>query len=136
MTCFTVRRAVAAASMLALLLLAARDESYAQREDGDLETVRGTVKRLTTAPKGEVDGLELNDGTVVHWPPHMERRFTAIVGKGDRVRVVGWDEIKPKGEKVLEVRSVTNLATREARSNDDAPPPREVRRADDLEQRL
>src|SRR5262249_47415370 len=79
---------------------------------GTDRTVTGKVERFTEAPKGEIDGMELSDGTVVHWPPHMERQFTAIVKKGDRVRVVGWDETKPKGEKVLEVRSVTNLATR------------------------
>src|SRR5262249_26359959 len=37
----------------------------------EFRTVRGTVKEFTTAPKGEVDGLILSDGTWVHWPPHL-----------------------------------------------------------------
>jgi NADPH-dependent ferric siderophore reductase len=87
-------------------------------------TVNGTVRRLTGGPKGETDGAELEDGTVVHWPPHLGERFASIVKRGDRVEVVGWDETKPKGEKVLEVRTVLNLATKERRTNDDAPPAR------------
>jgi NADPH-dependent ferric siderophore reductase len=87
-------------------------------------TVNGTVRRLTEAPKGETDGAELEDGTVVHWPPHLGERFASIVKRGDRVEVVGWDETKPKGEKVLEVRTVLNVATRERRTNEDAPPAR------------
>jgi NADPH-dependent ferric siderophore reductase len=91
-------------------------------------TVNGTVRRLTEAPKGETDGAELEDGTVVHWPPHLGERFASIVKRGDRVEVVGWDETKPKGEKVLEVRTVLNLSTKERRINDDAPPARDAAR--------
>ena len=107
------------------------------RVAGPDRTVTGTVRRLTTAPKGEVDGAELSDGTVVHWPPHMADRFTAVVKKGDRLRVVGWDETLRGGDQVLEVRTVTNLATNTSRSNDDAPAPRAGgRRPADLEGRV
>jgi hypothetical protein len=92
-----------------------------KRVVGPDRTVTGTIERFTAAPKGEIDGMVLSDGTVVHWPPHQERLFTTIVKKGDRVRVVGFDEIKPKGEQVLVVRSVTNLATKMTRVNEDAP---------------
>jgi hypothetical protein len=47
--------------------------------DSDSRTVRGRVQRFTTAPKGEVDGMVLDDGTVVHWPPHLENKVTAVV---------------------------------------------------------
>jgi hypothetical protein len=108
------------------------------RVAGPDRTVTGKVKAFTEAPKGETDGMELDDGTVAHWPPHLERHFTAIVKKGDRVRVVGWDETLKKGEKVLEVRSVTNLATKQTRINEDAPPaPAQARGSgDDVEKRL
>jgi hypothetical protein len=117
-------KAVAAAGIVALLVFVGSSQSYAQREDSDLETLRGTVKRFTTAPKGEVDGFILSDDTWVHWPPHLEDRFTAIVKKGDRVEVTGRYETLPKGEKVFEVSTLTNLATRASRTNDDRPPPR------------
>ena len=65
----------------------------------EILTVRGTVREFTTAPKGEKDGVILTDGTVVHWPPHLEDRFSNIVAKGDKVKVVGarWKRV-PEGE--------------------------------------
>jgi hypothetical protein len=85
--------------------------------------VRGTVKEFTTAPKGEVDGLILGDDTVVHWPPHLQSRFTDIVAKGDRVQVTGWLKTGPKGDTKLEVSTLTNLRTSVSRANEDRPPP-------------
>src|SRR5437867_4435056 len=113
-------RFVAGVGVLALLVSFVTQGS-AQRADED-KTVRGTVESFTTAPKGEVDGMELSDGTVVHWPPHLEKRFTAIVARGERVEVAGRFETTPEGTRVLEVRSVTNLRTRVSRENEDAPP--------------
>lgn len=88
-----------------------------KQDDG---TATGTVERLTTAPKGEVDGAVLDDGTVLHWPPHTEDHFTAVVKKGGRVRAVGEVKEKKHGT-VLEVETVTDLATNESRSRGDAP---------------
>ncbi len=98
-----------AAALVPLLMFAGSSWTQAQRDD--LKTIRGKVARFTEAPKGEVDGLELSDGTVVHWPPHLERNYTFLVKKGDRIRVVGREETKPKGEKVLEARNISNLET-------------------------
>ena len=81
----------------------------------------GTVARLTTAPKGEIDGAELDDGTVLHWPPHLEAHFAAVVVAGGRVRAVSEEKEKKHGN-VLEVSAVTDLTTGESRSRDDAPP--------------
>jgi hypothetical protein len=138
----TVKRALAAAGVLAVVLLAVGVEGYAQRGDRDLETVRGTVKRFTTAPKGEVDGAVLDDGTVIHWPPHLEERFKGIIEKGDRVEVSGRMETGPEGDTHLEVGTLTNLRTKASRTNEDVPPPppaagREPRGGPaDLEKRL
>lgn len=76
--------------------------------DAESVTVRGVVKEFTTAPKGEVDGLMLDDDTCVHWPPHMADRFTDIVAKGDKIKVTGFRETGPKGDTKLEVSSLTN----------------------------
>ncbi len=110
-----------AAAGLALLMLACSGEGYGQRDEP--EAVRGTVQGFTEAPKGEIDGLTLGDGTVVHWPPHLSEKFTAVVKKGDRVEVVGRRATLPRGEKVFEARTVINLATKESYTSDDAPPP-------------
>ena len=76
---------------------------------------------MTTAPMGEVDGAILDDGTVIHWPPHLADRFTAIIARGDQVKVSGSTEIGPAGDTHLEVRTVTNLRTNASASNDGAP---------------
>src|SRR5947199_192357 len=94
------------------LLLAAWATSRAEAPtDGTTATVRGTVQSFTTAPKGEVDGAVLDDGTVIHWPPHLGERFAAVVKQGDRIRAVGRREVAPKGETNFEVQTVTNLST-------------------------
>jgi hypothetical protein len=86
-------------------------------------TRTGTVKDFTTAPKGEVDGLILNDGTWVHWPPHLEGRFSDLASKGDRIKAAGYMETGPKGDTKLEVSTVTNLRTKKSVDNPDRPPP-------------
>lgn len=97
------------------------------------ETVRGSVARLTTAPKGEVDGAVLEDGTVLHWPPHLEDRFTKVVKKGDRVEVTGFQETTPKGDEHFEVASVTNLDTKATAANEGDRGPAEARPKRDRE---
>jgi hypothetical protein len=108
--------------------------------DAEVRTVSGTVKEFTTAPKGEVDGLVLNDGTWVHWPPHLEERFSGLAVQGDKVRVTGYWETGRKGETKLEVSTLTNLRTQKAGRNPDRPladPGRALPgKAGDIEQRL
>lgn len=99
------------------------------RRVGPNETVRGTVERLTTAPKGETDGAILDDGTFVHWPPHLEDRFAALVRQGDRIEAVGFHGRGKQGEERFEVESLTNLRTDRTVRRDDGP--RTERRRDD-----
>ena len=93
----------------------------------EILTVRGTVRDFTTAPKGEKDGVMLTDGTWVHWPPHLEGRFSNIIDKGDKVKVVGWMETDKKGATKLEVSSLTNLATNQTRETEFGPAAVETR---------
>ena len=91
-------------------------------ENEPAKTVKGTVKEFTKAPRGEVDGLMLTDGTWVHWPPHLQERFKDIVAKGDRVQAVGQMETGPRGDDPhLEISSLTNLRTGVMRTNPDRP---------------
>jgi hypothetical protein len=94
--------------------------------DADTGTVRGKVEQFTTAPGGETDGAVLDDGTWLHWPPHMQDRFADALRKGDRVRATGRTEAGPAGDTHFEVRSVTNLRTDDTAENPDfanGPPP-------------
>jgi hypothetical protein len=102
----------------------------APRRRGPEQTIQGTVERLNTAPKGEIDGAVLDDGTLLHWPPHLEDRFANLIAEGDRVKAVGFEETGKRGEERFEVQSLTNLRTNQAAENDDLGPPprRETRR--------
>ena len=112
------------------------DDDSGPADNGAL-TVNGIVRELTTAPKGEVDGVILNNGKWVHWPPHLEDRFTSIVAKGDSVRAVGFMETGPKGDTKLEVSVLTNTRTGKVAQNPDRPLPAADRPdADSREERL
>lgn len=91
------------------------------------ESAEGKVTRFTTAPKGEIDGAILDDGTWIHWPPHMEDVFASLVTKGDTVRATGRTETTPKGDVRFEIKSITNSQTKASAENRDydfGPPPR------------
>ncbi|WP_422931998.1 hypothetical protein [Singulisphaera sp. PoT] len=91
---------------------------------GPAKSVQGRVESLTTAPMGEVDGATLEDGTLVHWPPHLADRFASVVTKGDRISVAGRMETGPEGDTHLEAQAVRNLRTNARAENDLGPPPR------------
>jgi hypothetical protein len=78
---------------------------------------------MTSPPMGEIDGAVLDDGTVIHWPPHLADRFSAIIARGDRVKVAGWMETGPAGDTHFEVLTATNLRTNASASKDVAGPP-------------
>ncbi|WP_027820300.1 hypothetical protein [Paraburkholderia bannensis] len=54
-----------------------------------VETAQGKVARFLTNPDGDVDGFMTDDGTLVHFPPHMSAQLTAAVRRGDLVQVSG-----------------------------------------------
>jgi hypothetical protein len=82
--------------------------------------MKGKVTKMTTAPRGEVDGAVLEDGTVLHWPPHLQAQFQDVVKVGDQVRANGWTETGPANDTHFELSSVTNLRTDRTVENPDA----------------
>jgi hypothetical protein len=98
---------------------------------------------MTTAPRGEVDGAMLDNGTSLHWPPHMQDQFAVAIKVGDQVRATGRTETGPAGDVHFEVQSVTNVGTNATVANPDlaggpagAVQPIIPNSAIDLEQRL
>lgn len=74
--------------------LAASATVYAQTSPGfwdrsQLPATRGTVKQYTLTPRGDVDGLILNDGTEVKLPPHLTGQVVFAIRPGDPVTVRG-----------------------------------------------
>jgi hypothetical protein len=59
---------------------------------GAAPVATGTVRRFLINPHGEVDALQLNDGTIVKFPPHMGQELTAAVKAADAVSVRGYRE--------------------------------------------
>lgn len=104
--------------------------------DRKMTTVSGVVRRLTTAPKGEIDGAILDDGTTLHWPPHLEDRFQEVAAVGKRVEAAGRSKTGKRGETRFEVARLTNLETNASAENDAARAKPARPRADDVETRL
>src|ERR1700677_1085103 len=111
---------------LALALTFSFSEGNAQPPGfGETRTAQGKVQSFSRAPRGENSGAVLDDGTVIHWPPHLGDRMAGIAVRGDQVRATGWMETDPEGDTHLEVRTVTNLRTNASLENDapGSPPP-------------
>ena len=96
-----------------------RPEQMATADRGETVDVKGTVTRVTTAPRGEIDGAVLDNGTLLHWPPHMQDQFTTVVKAGEQVRATGRTETGGKGDTHFEVQSVTNTRTNQTIENTD-----------------
>jgi hypothetical protein len=117
------RRAAAFAAIPLALSWASRESGAQPPRAGESTSTTGVVRSFTTAPMGEVDGAVLEDGTVIHWPPHLADRFTAATVSGDRIKAVGWMETDPEGKTHLEIWTLTNLRTDVSVENDAGPPP-------------
>ncbi len=50
----------------------------------------GVVKEFCKNPRGDTDGLLLDDGTEVRFPAQAGRKLTAVVALKDRVTIEGW----------------------------------------------
>jgi hypothetical protein len=80
--------------------------------------IQGRVARLLPTPHGEVDGLLLEDGRLVRFPPHLSAALLGVVGQGDAIVIDGM-----QAGIATDVRAwrITNRTT--GRSVTDAPPP-------------
>jgi hypothetical protein len=76
-----------------------------------LPETRGTVQRFTLAPRGELDGFLLADGTQVHLPPHLSAQLAAAVRPGDPVSVRGY---RSAAAPLIVAVAVTDTATNQS----------------------
>src|SRR5258708_812817 len=58
-------------------------------DSSQLPETKGTVKQYTLTPRGDVDGLIVNDGTEIKLPPHLTAQIVYAVKPGDAVSVHG-----------------------------------------------
>ena len=90
---------------------------------GPQQTVTDTVRSFNYGPGGQVDGLVLSRGVVVHLPPEMGGEVCALAPAGTTVVATGWLHTGPAGENVLDAQTITNPATRALVSVPATPPP-------------
>ncbi|GLH80235.1 hypothetical protein SSBR45G_51440 [Bradyrhizobium sp. SSBR45G] len=73
-----------------------------------LPETRGIVKQYTLTPRGDVDGLILNDGTEVKLPPHLTAQVVFAIRPGDAVSVRG---LRARAIALVDATAITNIAT-------------------------
>jgi hypothetical protein len=100
-------------ALLTATALAAGATAYAQTgipmwDTSQLPETKGTVKQYTLTPRGDVDGLILNDGTEVKLPPHLTAQIVFAVKPGDAVTVRG---LRARALALIDASSVTNFIT-------------------------
>jgi hypothetical protein len=109
----SIRYPALLAALISASVLASGAAIYAQTtgslwDPTQLPATRGTVKQYTLTPRGDVDGLILNDGTEVKLPPHLTSQIVFAIRPGDTVTIRG---LKAFALPLIDAAAVTNDAT-------------------------
>ena len=99
--------------LAATVLAGAGAAAVAQDATGTYDTsqlpaIHGKVTQYDLTPRGDVDGLILDDGTEVHFRPDLGLQVAAIVRPGDTVTIHG---LKARVLKLVQAMSVTGDAS-------------------------
>jgi hypothetical protein len=74
-------------------------------------TITGVVRSFNYGPAGEVNGLILDQGTVVYFPPEQADQVTRLAQVGSRIRVRGSVRKGPAGNALIAAETITNRRT-------------------------
>ena len=66
----------------------------------------GIVKSFRKNRHQDIDGILLEDGTDVRFPPHIGRQVKVAISIGDAIKIDGQKKTKPRGEIVFEARRI------------------------------
>ncbi len=83
-------------------------QGVAGADPDQFPAIHGKVAQYSLTPRGEVDGLLLDDGTQVHLPPHLGAQLVFAIKPGDLITVRG---LKAREILLIEAVSVANDAT-------------------------
>lgn len=102
-----------AAALLGATCLVGAGLAYGQTggfayDPSQLPETSGTLRQYTLTPRGDVDGLVLEDGTEVKLPPHLSAQIVFAVRPGDRISVRG---LKARALPLIAASQVRNAAT-------------------------
>lgn len=80
-------------------------------EQASRTTISGVVRSFNYGPGG-LDGVVLDQGTVVHFPPEYSGPVSAAAPVGSAVAVSGWSHIGPAGDTLFDAETITNQRSR------------------------
>jgi len=103
-----LRISLLAATLLAGVGAIALAQPAPTYDPAQLPEIKGKVAQYTLTPRGDVDGLILDDGTEVHVPPTVSTELVFAVRPGDAVTIHG---LKARAVPMIAAASVTNDAT-------------------------
>jgi hypothetical protein len=63
--------------------------------------LKGTIAKLIYNHHDDVDGWQLHDGTLVHFPPHIGKELGEWISEGDKVALEGERHENRNGEEIL-----------------------------------
>lgn len=116
------RDIVLAAGLLATgMETAALGQGVAVYDPEQFPAMQGKVAQYSLTPRGEVDGVIMDDGTQVHLPPHLGAQLVFAIKPGDQITVRG---LKARDIALIEAVSVTNDASRVSIVDTGPPDPR------------
>jgi hypothetical protein len=104
----TTQSLLSAALLVAGITGAAFGQASPAYDPQQLPALQGKVAQYSLTPRGDVDGLILEDGTEIHLPPHLGAQLVFAVKPGDRITVHG---LKARAIAMVQAISVTNDAT-------------------------
>jgi len=91
-------------------------------EQGSRTTVSGVVRSFNYGPGG-LDGLVLDQGTVIHFPLEYSSQVSAAAPVGSAVAASGWSHIGPAGDTLFDADTITNQRSRASIAMAAGPPP-------------
>src|ERR1700722_7435667 len=103
-----IRDVLLAATLLVTTATAPLAQPVATYDPQQLPATQGRVAQYSLTPRGDVDGVILQDGTQVHLPPHLGAQLVQLVKPGDSITVRG---LKAQGLPLIQAISVTNDAS-------------------------
>lgn len=106
-----LRYALLAATVIAGAAGVAVAQTAPTYDPAQLPATKGKVAQYSLTPRGDVDGLILDDGTEVHLPPHLGAQLVFAVKPGDPVTVRG---LRARDVPMVQAMQVTNDASHQS----------------------
>ena len=103
-----LRHVLLAATLMAGAGSVAVAQTTPTYDPSQLPAVKGRVAEYSLTPRGDVDGLILDDGTQVHLPPRLGTQLVFAVKPGDAVTIHG---LKAREAPMVQAMQVTNDAS-------------------------